>query len=142
MTLSLISKTSTAKYTSVRTTIISEFPVFQLLDGTQDLSIFIQALLKGVFFEKAETLSTMLTGIATDAPWRTYGLGIGRYTLPNGSYAYGHTGSSAGYASFVFHFPEENITASSVISADQGGAFMGFLLPSLGVIAEHLQDQK
>jgi hypothetical protein len=36
----------------------------------------------------------------------------------------------------MFHFPEEGITTASVLSTDQGGAVLGYLLPSLGVVAE------
>jgi D-alanyl-D-alanine carboxypeptidase len=107
-----------------------------LVTNTEDLSIFIQALLSGAFFEKEETLSAMLNTVDTGAPGRSYGLGLGRYTLPSGSYAYGHTGGTAGYATFVFHFPEEGITAASVLSTDQGDAVLGYLLPSLGVVAQ------
>ena len=111
-----------------------------LVTNTEDLAVYIQALLKGNLFDRPETLSAMLTGVAS-GPGRSYGLGIGRITLPDGRYAYGHTGGTAGYASMAYHFPKEDITVTTVISTDQFDAILKYLLPSLELVTESFENQ-
>ncbi|NIB38472.1 beta-lactamase family protein [Pseudomaricurvus alkylphenolicus] len=115
-----------------------------LVSNAEDLSVFIEALLDGLFFKQPTTLDTMLTFVDTVEPEilgrNAYGLGIGRYLLPNGSYAYGHTGGTAGYQSFVVHFPKEDITAASVISIEQGtDSLFAYLVPSFDLLMENQQ---
>lgn len=113
-----------------------------LVSNAEDLATFLQALLAGALFERPESLATMLAGVDTGVPFRrSYGLGIGRYELPDGSYAWGHTGGTAGYASIVLHFPEHAITLSAVISMDQGAENMGFLAPAFRALVDSQQGR-
>ncbi|NIB38480.1 beta-lactamase family protein [Pseudomaricurvus alkylphenolicus] len=109
-----------------------------LVTNTEDLSIFIRALLDGVLFRNQETLSKMLSFVDMGEAGSAYGLGIQTFPLPNGGYAIGHGGMTAGYRSVVFHLPKEDITVASVLSAHQGAGF-DFLLPTLKIVKEHLK---
>jgi D-alanyl-D-alanine carboxypeptidase len=89
-----------------------------LATTTADLAHFINSLLAGQLFERANTLKEMLTFVdAKGAPGLVgYGLGLERYELPGGVVVIGHAGGTAGYLSFVGHLPAQDIDVAMVIN--------------------------
>ncbi|MEL7160075.1 MAG: serine hydrolase domain-containing protein [Bacteroidota bacterium] len=92
-----------------------------IISNMQDLTRWVEALFSGELIEPA-TLAEMI-GAPVDVPteqadfseWpdEGYGLGITRYNTPWGT-AYGHTGSTSSYNSFLFYFPESAVTLAAV----------------------------
>ncbi|MFC2013843.1 serine hydrolase domain-containing protein, partial [Chloroflexota bacterium] len=93
-----------------------------LVTTAEDLEQFLNALLAGELFQKAETLDEMQTFVAWPdgnplSPWiEGYGLGIMKVVYPGGIEAIGHSGTSADFNSFVFYFPDHNITLSGAVN--------------------------
>jgi D-alanyl-D-alanine carboxypeptidase len=101
-----------------------------LVTTTEDLARFLNALLAGELFERAETLEEMLTFVeATGDGVVGYGLGIERYELPGGVELIGHLGTTAGYRAFVGHLPAQDIDIAMVITNPDD--YTPVLLPAL-----------
>ena len=93
-----------------------------LITTTEDLDRFLKVLLAGELFQNAETLEEMQTFV----PWpegaflstwvKGYGLGLMKVVYPGGIEAIGHSGTSADFASFVYHLPDQGITISGAVN--------------------------
>ena len=83
----------------------------------------------------------MTTFVNIGSPVYSYGLGLEKFNLSNGMSGMGHTGGTAGYTTFALYFPNEDITATSVVSAEVPPEIqLAFLLPSLDLI--HGYDER
>lgn len=72
-----------------------------MISTASDLNIFLTALLGGRLLPRAE-LTDMLTVPSVATGSVRYGMGLLRYTLPDGTVLWGHTGETPGYVSAVF----------------------------------------
>lgn len=89
-----------------------------IASNMQDLNAFIENLFNHNLINET-TLQLMISDTAdgSDAasypewPGEEYGLGIEIYHTPYGT-AYGHTGSTSSYSSYLLHFPDQNVTIS------------------------------
>jgi len=93
-----------------------------LITTAEDLEQFLKALLSGELFHNAETLEVMQTFVPWPdgnplSPWIDgYGLGLMKVEYPGGIVAIGHSGTSADFNSFVFYFPDQDITMSGAVN--------------------------
>ncbi len=85
-----------------------------------DLARFIEALMEGALFERAETLTAMRTPSenSLNHPSETsfhkvYGLGLGRFDLPSGRQVYGHCGY---WGVCTAYDPEEGVSIAIAIN--------------------------
>jgi len=72
-----------------------------MISTAPDLDRFMTALLSGRLLPRAE-LADMLTVPSVATGSTRYGMGLLRYTLPDGLVLWGHTGETPGYVSAVF----------------------------------------
>lgn len=72
-----------------------------MISTASDLNAFMTALLGGRLLPQAE-LTDMLTVPSVATGPIVYGMGLLRYTLPDGTVLWGHTGETPGYVSAVF----------------------------------------
>lgn len=99
---------------------------------TEELARFMNSLLDGRFFKQEQTLAEMMNFKPTQndptavGSRRAYGLGLGKYDLAEGAIGVGHTGSTAGYSSFVVRVPELGVTMSAAGSTDGYKEIMTF----------------
>jgi CubicO group peptidase (beta-lactamase class C family) len=100
-----------------------------------DLARFLDAVLSGELFEKAETLDEMLAFI--DAPDEGgqvgYGLGMQRYLLPGGIEVIGHLGMTAGFTAFTGYLPAYDLSVAAAMNWQEDPTPV--LLPALEVLA-------
>jgi D-alanyl-D-alanine carboxypeptidase len=106
-----------------------------LLTTVSDLARFLDAVLSGELFEKAETLDEMLAFI--DAPDEGgqvgYGLGMQRYLLPGGIEVIGHLGMTAGFTAFTGYLPAYDLSVAAAMNWQEDPTPV--LLPALEVLA-------
>lgn len=72
-----------------------------MISTASDLNVFLTALLGGRLLAQAE-LTDLLTVPSVATGSVQYGMGLLRYTLPDGTVLWGHTGETPGYVSAVF----------------------------------------
>jgi D-alanyl-D-alanine carboxypeptidase len=94
-----------------------------MVTTVEDLARFMEAVLGGQMFEKAETLRAMTTMVEGEhesgLPY-AYGLGLESLELPNGTKILGHAGGTGGYATMVYRIVGHgSILATSVNTGDQ-----------------------
>lgn len=111
-----------------------------LVTTAEDLIRFLNAVLAGEFFQNEKTLNQMLAFI--DAPDEHgvpyyYGLAMKKYVLPGDIEMIGHAGSTAGFASVVYHLPAQNFTVSAMINTqDLESVYLKVLIPVLEVLKD------
>ncbi len=118
-----------------------------LITTTSDLAKFLKAVLADELFQKAETLDEMLTFV--DPPDNAevikyaigYGLGMMKYLLPGNVEMLGHSGSTGGFESFVYHLPAKNITISGMMNSMENNQYQ-ILLPALEILLPELSTQR
>jgi D-alanyl-D-alanine carboxypeptidase len=93
-----------------------------LVTTTDDLVRFLDSLLDGKLFRKAETLNEMLTfvGMTQGKPavgfGVGYGLGLMKFLLPGSIEMIGHAGTTGGYQCFVYKLPNHEISISGMMN--------------------------
>jgi D-alanyl-D-alanine carboxypeptidase len=93
-----------------------------LITTTMDLARFLNVVLAGELFQKPGTLDEMLAFV--DVPdavrifrhFTGYGLGIMKFLLPGNIEMLGHAGGTAGFSSFIYFLPNQDMTVSGVMS--------------------------
>jgi D-alanyl-D-alanine carboxypeptidase len=109
---------------------------------TAELAHFMDSLLEGRFFKREQTLAQMMEFNPTRSdPVAAgvrigYGLGLGKYQLAEGAIGIGHTGSTAGYHSFVFRLPELGVTITGAGSVAGEDTIMAFGAQACRLIIE------
>jgi CubicO group peptidase (beta-lactamase class C family) len=87
-----------------------------------DLARFLNVVLNGGLFQKSGTLDEMLAFV--DVPDAVsgfrhitgYGLGIMKFLLPGNIEMLGHAGGTAGFSSFIYFLPKQEMTVSGMMS--------------------------
>lgn len=90
-----------------------------LVTNTEDLALFLNALLDGKFFTHSATLKMMQRFVDTNTPQTPdvgYGLGLEQQEFFEDVISIGHMGSTGGYAAIVFEIPEYGMTVSSMLN--------------------------
>ncbi|MEM7370489.1 MAG: serine hydrolase domain-containing protein [Bacteroidota bacterium] len=96
-----------------------------IASNMQEVSYFIEALFEGQLLDSS-TLAQMtntLTLVGEEEadfsqwPGESYGLGLNMYQTPYGP-AYGHTGLTSTYNTFVFYFPDQQMTLAIAYNGD------------------------
>jgi D-alanyl-D-alanine carboxypeptidase len=113
-----------------------------LVTNAPDLATFIDALLAGRLFKKAGSLDQMLTFVQfSPAPpesvvVKEYGLGLMEASYGGDLTGIGHAGDTqGGYSGFVFRFPDQEITISGAVNAeDPGAGFLNLMPPVLKLL--------
>lgn len=110
---------SKGKYRDMMATAVSDAATGDggIASDAQELTVFIEALFEERLVSAAAlkemTESLVLTGpdMADFPQWgeEAYGLGMNRFDSPKG-YAFGHTGSTSSYNSFLFYFPDKKVS--------------------------------
>jgi D-alanyl-D-alanine carboxypeptidase len=109
-----------------------------MVTTAQDLARFLDALLAGRLFQRAETLTAMTTMM--DAPDESglphrYGLGLESYDLPGLPTVIGHSGGAAGYATMMFQMPARATTlVTGVNTSDMFANALQVFIPACKVI--------
>jgi D-alanyl-D-alanine carboxypeptidase len=93
-----------------------------LITTTMDLARFLNVVLNGGLFQKSGTLDEMLAFV--DVPDAVsgfrhitgYGLGIMKFLLPGNIEMLGHAGGTAGFSSFIYFLPKQEMTVSGMMS--------------------------
>lgn len=111
-----------------------------LVTTAADLVRFLDAVLAGELYQKAETLDQMLAfadvqnPAAPDTPY-AYALGLERWVFPGDIEMIGHAGSTAGYSSAVYYLPAQDITVEATKNTgDLGSFYYQLLLPVLATL--------
>jgi len=106
-----------------------------LVTTTEDLAIFLRGLFAGKLFKKTETLEAMMDPDSSGVGAQ-YGLGLGKYNLPGGVIAYGHTGGTGGFSSAVMYVPAQNILASMVLNSAEDKAIRQYFILALQTVLQ------
>jgi D-alanyl-D-alanine carboxypeptidase len=110
-----------------------------LMTTTADLIRFLDAVIEGRLFRDEKMLEEMLTFV--DAPDEHgvpyyYGLGLEKYVFPGGIEMIGHAGSTAGFASVVYHVAAQGFTVSVAVNTqDLEAVYLKVLVPALEILA-------
>ncbi|WP_259310585.1 serine hydrolase domain-containing protein [Capillimicrobium parvum] len=106
-----------------------------LVTTVQDLTRFLDALLKGRLFRHRDTLRQMLTfAPAPDVGGQVgYGLGVEQRIFPGNVEMIGHLGTAAGYNAYVARLPAQHVTIASAINWAEDPSPL--LLPAVHALA-------
>lgn len=94
-----------------------------MVSTAADLNRFLAALMAGDLLGAAERRE-MRSTVATDVPGVDGGLGVNRYTLPNGAVVWGKEGGFHGFRTWVFHQdePARQLAVSMTVAGEAGPA--------------------
>ena len=108
-----------------------------LVTTVQDLTVFLDALLKGRLFARRRTLRQMLTfGAATGEGGVTgYGLGLERRVFPGDIQVVGHLGGAPGYFSFVARLRAQGATIATLSNSEDDPTPL--IVPAVQALAAH-----
>ena len=93
-----------------------------IVSNVADVATFYSALFGGRLLPR-RLLSEMQRRVRTPSPFVQAGLGIFRYKLPCGGYAWGHGGSTHGYSSMALTSMDGTHTVAVGANAFAGGSF-------------------
>lgn len=109
-----------------------------MITTVEDLGRFMEALLDGQLFEKAEMLTAMTTMVPAEheSGWPyAYGLGLESFEGPSGTKILGHAGGTAGYATMVYRIVGHDcILATSVNTGDLFTNALSVFMPAADAI--------
>lgn len=118
-----------------------------LITTTMDLARFLNVVLAGVLFQKPGTLDEMLAFV--DVPdavrivrhFTGYGLGIMKFLLPGNIEMFGHAGGTAGFTSFIYFLPNQDMTVSGMMSNMESDQYQ-ILSPALEILIPEFASQR
>jgi D-alanyl-D-alanine carboxypeptidase len=93
-----------------------------IVSNVEDVATFYGALLAGRLLPR-HLLSEMQRTVETDSPFVQAGLGIFRYKLPCGGYAWGHGGTTHGYSAMALTSRDGKHTVAVGANAFASGSF-------------------
>jgi D-alanyl-D-alanine carboxypeptidase len=118
-----------------------------LITTTMDLARFLNAVLAGELFHNTSTLDEMLEFIEVPDDVEVsryaagYGLGMMRFLLPGDIEMLGHSGGTAGFSSFIYYLPDQNITVSGMMSNTESNQYQ-ILSPALEILIPEFASQR
>ena len=112
-----------------------------------DLASFFNALWAGDLFQDPATLDKMLSFVEVPEDVEVsrystgYGLGMMRFLLPGNIEMIGHAGGTAGFQSFSYFLPAQNLTISGMMSNMESDQYQ-ILSPSLEILMTKYAEER